>query len=174
MLTTENSMNGALSLLLGGTLLAGCVSTQLNENTLDLASTVAYLHRSQVIDNLGRFIDSGDAIPAQVALTGGIVQVNNEIKPNWIHPYSFLKTGLNPMNSTAKKFELGFVDTWTENWNLAPVADAEDLKRLRALYRYAVYDRRSPLPAVSAEISTVLAKVEAILPDVHPISTDVC
>jgi hypothetical protein len=139
LLATGNPMERALSLWLSGMLLAGCVSTQLNENTLDLASTVAYLHRSQVIDNLGRFIDSADAIPAAVALTGGIVQVKNEIKPDWIHPYSFLKTGLSPQNSTAKELQLGFTDTWTENWNMAPVAEGEDLKRLRALYRYVVY-----------------------------------
>jgi hypothetical protein len=132
-------MERAFSLMLACALLAGCVSTQLNQNTLDLASTVAYLHRSQVIDNLGRFIENRDTIPAEVALTGGIVQVKNEINPQWIYPYSFLTLGSKPTNSTARELHLGFSDSWTENWNMAPVAEGEDLKRLRALYRYAVY-----------------------------------
>ena len=94
--------------MLACALLAGCVSTQLNQNTLDLASTVAYLHRSQVIDNLGRFIDNPDTIPAEVALTGGIVQVKNEINPQWIYPYSFLTLGPRLRTAPPGSFTLAF------------------------------------------------------------------
>jgi hypothetical protein len=132
-------MKRASCLVLSALLLAACATAELNENTLDLAGTVGYLQTAQIIDNLGRFIDSPDAIPAQIALTGGIVQIANTINPTWMRPYSFLTTGGVTTASKEKVLQLDYIDQWTENWNLAPVSDSEDLKRLRALYRYAVY-----------------------------------
>src|SRR5258707_334431 len=109
-------MKRALPALSSAILLAACTSAELNENTLDLASTVGHLQTAQVIDNLGRFIDSPDSIPAQIALTGGIVQIKNEFNPIWMHPYSFLTTGA-AMDAKEKVLQLSYIDQWTENWN---------------------------------------------------------
>ena len=46
-------------------LVSGCASTQLNENTLDLAESTDNLLTKQVKYNLAQFIDSQMAIPAQ-------------------------------------------------------------------------------------------------------------
>src|SRR5205085_12643576 len=36
-------------------------------------------------------------------------------------------------------FSVGASDSWQQNWNVAPVSDANTLRNLRALYRYVVY-----------------------------------
>ena len=132
-------MDRLVAALSAGLLLAGCASQQLNSNALDLAATVGYLQSEQVLSNLALFIANPDAIPAQVALSSGIVQVNNTLNPTWTYPYDFLKTAANALGTSARDLHLGYTNQWVENWNLAPVSDSEDLKRLRALYRYAVY-----------------------------------
>ena len=137
-LTAVGPAKRGVFLLLGALLLAGCAE-QLNQNTLALASTLGYLHREQVIDNLGRFIDDPDAIPAAVALTGGIVQVENKIETNWTYPYSLLVTSARAEGTGTRQLALDYTNQWVQNWDMAPVADSEDLKRLRALFRYAVY-----------------------------------
>jgi hypothetical protein len=128
-----------LLLPLVGGLLAGCTAVQLNRDTLDLAATVGSLQTEQVLENLGRYIDSGDAIPAQVVLAGGTVQVNNVLNPGWVYPYGFLTLGRFGGATATKEFHLDYTNQWVQNWNLLPVSDSEDLARLRALYRYAVY-----------------------------------
>jgi hypothetical protein len=46
--------------------LAGCASTQLNYNTLDIAGSVSSLYTKQVLSNLSKYIDEPEGLPAQV------------------------------------------------------------------------------------------------------------
>jgi hypothetical protein len=125
-------MRGWMAAVAAAGWLTGCVSAELNGNTLDLASTVAELQTRQVVQNLGRFIDDPDALPAQAVLIAGTVQVTNNGSASLSLPLDLIgKFSRNLGVST------GF--DWIENWNVVPVTDGDDIRRLRALYRFAVY-----------------------------------
>jgi hypothetical protein len=146
-------------------LLAGCASTQLNYNTLDLASTVDSLVTKQVLDNLSKIIDNPLAIPAQVDLAAGTATTANSVTPTFTDPISQAATITNSVVSTvaatvtkartdtltsasgAKSLGIGASDTWTQTWTIAPVTGPDDLRRLRALYRYAFHGNPATLKA---------------------------
>ena len=133
---------------------AGCASTQLNYNTLDLASTVDSLVTKQVLDNLSKTIDNPMAIPAQVDLAAGSATTSNSITPNISDPYTRALTATNTFTSAAastvtntttstvthasspQSAGLNVSDTWQQNWTISPVTGSDDLRRLRAIYRY--------------------------------------
>src|SRR5215471_18271139 len=62
-------------------LIGGCASTQLNYNTLDLASSSENLITSQVLDNLARVRSFAYAIPAQVSIPSGSATTTNSVTP---------------------------------------------------------------------------------------------
>lgn len=121
-----------LAIAMAALLLGGCVSAELDLNTLDLASTVGDLQTRQVLHNLGRFIDDPDSIPAQAVLIAGTVQVTNTASVSTSLP-------LDLIDKVSRNVNPGASADWIENWNVVPVTDADDLRRLRALYRFAVY-----------------------------------
>ncbi|WP_157100574.1 hypothetical protein [Rhodoplanes sp. Z2-YC6860] len=133
-------------MLLHALFLVGCASTQLNFNTLDLASTTNDLVTQQVLYNFASFIDNPAAVPAQVTVSSGNATTSNSITPNLTLPLSKSLsasniTVLNPTfgNATAaKSLQLSASDSWNQSWSFAPVTDPERMKRLQALYRYAV------------------------------------
>jgi hypothetical protein len=130
--------------------LGACASTQLNSNTLDLASSSESLITSQVLYNLAKFRSSPNAIPAQVSIPSGSATTTNAVTPTVggaIGPslttslantaaapafFATSKTHLNP-NSTVS---VSVGDQWSQNWTLTPLTDPDQLRRLRALYRY--------------------------------------
>jgi len=136
------------------TQVAGCASKQLNYNTLDLASTVDSLETKQVLDNLSKIIDNPLAIPAQVDLAAGSATTSNSITPNISDPYTKAVTTTSTLASAAaatvtntttntttkasspQSIGLNVSDTWQQNWTIAPITGSDDLRRLRALYRY--------------------------------------
>jgi hypothetical protein len=139
-------------------LVFGCVSEQLNYNTLDLAATVDSLITRQVLFNLGRFIDNPATLPSQITLAAGTASTTEALTPS--------ATGIPLANSTtttttaaatvtrasavsrgAAALTLGGTDSWTQNWTLDPVNDPDQLRRLRFLYRYAVRD-----PSLTTEL----------------------
>lgn len=131
-------------------LMSGCASTQLNFNTVDVTSSVADLMTRQVLSNLGRYIDDPEALPAQADIAAGTVQTSNSVTPVITGPLSrslvFGATGAITSSTAAGSAATGtFSDGWQQNWNLAPITDANTLRNLRAIYRYAVY--RTPLEA---------------------------
>jgi hypothetical protein len=129
---------------------AGCASTQLNSNTLDLASSSESLITSQVLYNLKKFGSAPYAIPAQVSIPSGSATTTNAVTPTLggaIGPsltttlansaaapgfFATTKTHLNP-NST---LSVSVGDQWSQNWTLTPLSDPDQLRRLRALYRF--------------------------------------
>lgn len=113
-------------------LLTGCVAAQLSGNMLGLASTIADLQTSQVLDNLGRFIDDPDAIPAQAVLISGTATVVNTLDPSFAVPLDLASKFVRQLTTSSNT-------QWSANWNVLPVTDADDLRHLRALYRFAVY-----------------------------------
>jgi len=137
-------------------LLAGCASTQLNHNTLELASTVGNLQTSQVLANLAMFLDNPAALPAHVDLSSGTASTTYSVNPAVTTPLSALSSSLNQITRTisgspsiaAETQSTGSVaaasltttasDAWSQSWAYEPIIDGDELRRLRALYAYAL------------------------------------
>jgi hypothetical protein len=128
-------------------LVSGCASTQLNYNTLELGSTADKLLAQQVLHNIEKFIDSDTAIPAQITITSGTASTTNSLSPSFTSPLdnavqttvaattrAFSFQGTRPAASAS----LSGSDTWAQNWGYSPITDAYQMRRLRALYRFAI------------------------------------
>jgi hypothetical protein len=138
----------------GAIQVGGCASTQLNFNTLDLASTVDSLVISQVLSNLAKFSESPFAIPSQVALASGTVTTNNTITPSITSPLNLGLTATNTLTTmtaatvskslantstrtqTNATATLNGTDQWTQTWGISPLTDPDQLRRLRVLYQF--------------------------------------
>ncbi len=124
--------------------LCGCASTQLNFNTVDIASSLADLYTRQVLTNFSAYIDNPQTIPSQVDLSAGTIQTSNSVSPTVSAPLSRMSTwngaGVVTGSTIAGAgLNASLSDGWQQNWNVSPVTDANTLRNLRAIYRYAVY-----------------------------------
>lgn len=84
-------MRSALSLLAiaAGVHLGGCASSELNLNTLDIASTTDDLMTEQMFHNLSDFVDSDLAYPTQLVIGSGTATTNDSLTANYTDPLSF-------------------------------------------------------------------------------------
>lgn len=137
------------ALILTATLTTGCASTQLNNNALDLASTVDSLVSRQILYNLSKFIDNPSAIPTQVNISSGSATTTNSVTASFADPVSKAVTlartvaGAGVTNSTttakgAKTVTPAATDTWSQTWTLSTITDPDQMRRVRALYRFAI------------------------------------
>jgi len=131
--------------------LSGCASTQLNYNTLDLAASINALSTKQIVRNLATTLDDDYAIPSQAVIAAGTVTTSNGFNPTFSIPLntsSVVTSGImaaatmTTSNSTQTThpntgLSLAITDGWQQGWTLDPVTDPDELRRLRALYRYA-------------------------------------
>lgn len=149
--TGKNGLRVAPIILMA---LTGCASTQLTWNSLEVAGTIGDVYTQQALDNLAKYIDDPYALPSQVDFTSGIVQTSNSIQPTLTLPLStnIARTisGSSTMAaaaSTTSGFQkvttlagaslgLSASDAWQQNWTITPVIDGNDLRNLRAVYRY--------------------------------------
>ena len=125
-------------------LVGGCASTQLTYNTVDVASSFTDLYTRQVLSNLSTYIDQPNALPSQTDITAGTVQTSNSVTPSGTTPLSKTLTanGVGVLSSTSlagSGLTVSASDSWQQNWNILPISDANTLRNLRAIYRYAVY-----------------------------------
>ncbi|HEY4406557.1 MAG TPA: hypothetical protein VGN55_18080 [Xanthobacteraceae bacterium] len=141
---------------IGSLCVYGCASSQLNTNTLDLASTVGDLQTRQILFNLSLVLDNPGAIPTHVDLSGGNASTTNSITPTAGSPLNdaigsvgqVTKTVANTVTtatqsqSTASRASgtvgISASDAWSQSWSYNPVIDGDELRRLRSLYRYAL------------------------------------
>jgi hypothetical protein len=65
---------------------SGCSSTQLNYNTLDLATSVGDIQTQQVLYNLSIILDDPAAIPTHIDLSDGTASTTNSIEPSISFP----------------------------------------------------------------------------------------
>jgi hypothetical protein len=116
----------ALILLLAG---PGCNHLALQRRTVNQASTLLDLQYKQVLDNLAMFACNHDALPSQVRLNGGLVQVTDQGAAS----ISGIAGGTGDMaNSLTPTF--GGQRTVVGQWDVDPVIDANDLDLLRLAY----------------------------------------
>ena len=124
--------------------LAGCAHTQLNLNTLDVAGSIDTLYREQALTNLSRFIDDPNTIPSQVDISTGQVSTTDGLTGSGSFPIGnqVTKNGATLVAQTiveqVRSLTLGLSGSWTQYWSIAPISDANTLRRLRAVYRYAI------------------------------------
>ena len=130
--------------------LSGCASWQLNRNTVDLATSSSDLVTNQVISNLAKFRADAFAIPSQVSIPSGSATTTNSITPTISIPIGVSATTALANAAAAPLFLAGTrthvmpnttlggsaADQWSQNWTLAPLQDPDQLRRLRALYRF--------------------------------------
>ena len=74
--------------------LTGCASSQLNYNTLELASTVGNLQTGQVLSNLSLFMDNPAALPAHIDLSAGTASTTYSVNPTITTPLSAATSSL--------------------------------------------------------------------------------
>ncbi len=129
---------------------SGCASSQLNYNTLDLASSVGDIQTQQVLYNLSLILDDPAAIPTHVDLSAGTASTSNSIGPNISSPIpetiaqvtaGGTGTGNVLQNTFARTGVTASVsgqNLYSQSWNYTPVTDGDELRRLRALYKYAL------------------------------------
>jgi hypothetical protein len=134
-------------------LCAGCASTQLNYNTLEISDTIDSILTKQVLSNLGRFVANPYAIPSMTTLSSGTVTTTNSVSPSFSDPLtdtvatttSVAKVLVGATTSTTsivgtttgKGLTIGATDQWMQNWVTNPIIENHILRRLRALYRFA-------------------------------------
>jgi hypothetical protein len=128
--------------------LAGCAHTQLNSNTLDVASTIQSLYREQALLNLSQFIDDPNTIPSQVDISGGTVETQDGVTSSLNLPLGnqVVRNGstlvVQTIQENVRALMLGANGSWRQNWSITPVTDANALRRLRALYRFAIHHEK--------------------------------
>jgi hypothetical protein len=140
---------GIPPLCFGSLLIAGCASTQINYDTLDIASTYDQLITKQVTFNIQKSLDNPNGIPAFVKVSNQTTTTQNTFTPTLTLPLSSQistvanvgATGLGTGGSKTSQFagkslSLTGTDQWNQTYTLTPVFDPDQLRRLRALYQY--------------------------------------
>jgi hypothetical protein len=134
-------------------MLSNCTSTQLNNNTLELASTVDNLLARQVLLNLSRYVDDPTTIPTQVVVAAGTVSTTNTLSPSVsgvplarastitdtvASAAATTITHTNAITTAAAAATAAATNTATQTWTVDPSTDVYELSRMRALYRFAL------------------------------------
>ena len=132
----------------------GCASTQLNYNTVDLASSLNSLTKRQIFFNLAQALTDPEFVPSQVTISVGTAQTLNSVAPSIAAPLGnpvltttrvgstggvgaaadFVSTAIGSVTPT---LGVQFVDTWNQSWTISPINSSTQVRRLRALYQYA-------------------------------------
>jgi hypothetical protein len=127
-----------------------CSTPLLNVNTLDLAGTFSDVSIRQIIYNLARVADNTWFVPSQVQLNNGIIAARTNISPSYTTPFgstifntaAIAEAAATTNTSTYEKMKssptatLGATAEDTSTWNVSPIQDPEQLKRLQLLYQY--------------------------------------
>ena len=126
----------------------GCSSTQLNRNALDLTASLDSLTTNQIIYNLARTLQDPYSVPSEASIAVGSATTTNSFAPQLSIPLNATSLvtdalpgadGVYSRSATRPSSILGlsFSDVWQQGWTLDPAIDSDQLRRLRALYRYA-------------------------------------
>ncbi|HLK80077.1 MAG TPA: hypothetical protein VKT99_01095 [Xanthobacteraceae bacterium] len=154
-------------------LVASCASSQINYNTLEIASTYDQLITKQVAYNLMKVYDDPYGLPALVKVTAQTTTAQNSITPSLSYPVTAQLTQLAQLtqattiqnvSSVTKQragsgLSIAATDQWNSTYTLTPVTDADQLRRLRTLYQYV-----TRTGALSENIENPDQEFEALYP----------
>jgi hypothetical protein len=107
--------------------LSGCVATQARMNTLNMVDSVSRIRDVQVLRNIAAAINDHDMVPTQILLSTGQASVSTGVSPTLTAPHFRLF-------QSPGELDVEGDDTWTAQWQVSPVTNADDLRRLRNLY----------------------------------------
>ncbi|MFI4934970.1 MAG: hypothetical protein ACHP7N_10155 [Caulobacterales bacterium] len=107
--------------------LAACAAVQVRENTLEMVNDVARIREAQVLRNIGAAISDHDMVPSEILLGAGQATVATAVSPSLKLPHF-------DFSRPTKELDVSATDTWTAQWQVAPVTNSDDLRRLRDLY----------------------------------------
>ncbi|CAN5210187.1 hypothetical protein BH10PSE6_BH10PSE6_11450 [soil metagenome] len=139
-------------LCVGMALLTGaCAGAQLANNTTELAASLGSLTERQIFYNLAQSLRGRNFFPSLVVLSAGLAQTTNTISPSVSLPLgpalvqaagtTFAAATTSTAGATvtygAPGLTLGASNVAQQNWQLDPVQDAGQLRRMRALYNFA-------------------------------------
>jgi hypothetical protein len=126
-------------------LAAGCASTQVNYNTLDIASTYDTLITKQVVFNIFKTLENEFGVPAFVKVTAQSAGTTDAVNPTLTFPFSpattltqtaaSLTTGKS-LATAAKGISITAQGQWNQTYTLTPVDDPDQLRRLRSIYQF--------------------------------------
>jgi hypothetical protein len=123
-------------------LAAGCSAQQLALQVADLSETTSKIENDQILANLSAFIDDPYRTPSHVTLGTGQASTSRSVTGSMTLPqFDFSQ----PSRSGTASGTLGSA----MQWQMAPVIDPDDQKRLQALYQFAIYctgEGGAPLP----------------------------
>ncbi|MFI4975684.1 MAG: hypothetical protein ACHP84_14180 [Caulobacterales bacterium] len=117
----------AISAALLAGALAGCAATQVRENTLEMVDSVSRIRDVQVLRNIAAAISDHDMVPTQILLSTGQASVSAGASPTVRMPHFDL-------TKPASELDVGASDSWSAQWQVSPVTNSDDLRRLRNLY----------------------------------------
>ncbi len=123
---TRNSLPAILVFSLAG-VLAGCAAMQDGENVLQMADSISHLREVQVLRNISAAISDHDMVPSQVILGTG--QANVQVGFS-----SLFKLPQFDFSRPSRQLDAGATDVWIAQWQMEPITNADDLRRLRNLY----------------------------------------
>lgn len=145
--TKWSSLLGAAALVISS---SGCTA-QLTSNTLDMQESYKALLTKQILYNLGKAMDDSYFFPSQFLIGTGSAETSNSITPTVGVPLpastitSALAVGTATTATKQTATALGnatlgvaFSDAWRYSWGVTARTDPDELRRLRALYLYAV------------------------------------
>jgi hypothetical protein len=110
--------------------LSGCTHIKLQRATVRQGSTLTDLQYQQILDNIAMFVSNPEAMPWQVKLTSGLVQVADQ-RAGGLTVDSLHQTQLSPTLSGQRAV--------VEQWNVNPVVERDDLESLRLAYLKAAF-----------------------------------
>jgi hypothetical protein len=140
----------AIGVALGGAATALCCAFtggcqpwhQLNQNTLGQGSTVAPLMETMAVENLVLFYVNPDAVPSQIAISGGSVATTDQTSIGANDPVNVGVTRVIAATTSVTKslasntLSPSLNNQQNQNWTIETITDPDKLGRLTALYRY--------------------------------------
>lgn len=134
--------------------LASCATAQLNNNTLEVGSTVDDVVTNQIVYNLARYLRDPTANPSQASIPSGSVTTTNQATVSVSTPFNTAATATTQLSTAAgaiipaiTRISSGVLGATTitpslnnqasQSLSVTPNTDSDQERRLRALYRYA-------------------------------------
>jgi hypothetical protein len=153
-------------------IVAGCASTEINFNTLDIASTYDSLITKQVAFNLLKTLADPDGIPSYVKIATQTTQTLDAINPTVSLPLSVQRTltetatsvlSGKSLQTAGEGLSVQLQTNRQSNYTLSPVIDPDELRRIRSIYQYVTgyisdFDFEVSYPIIETSPSSIPAQ----------------
>lgn len=136
-----------LAALFLATALMAC-ATETRMTTVQMASAIGDMQQEQILNSLSVAIDTPSAIPAQMIIKQGTAASSLGLSPTFKNPnlkYGLADT-LSPKNAPLglQTFSLSGSDSWEAQFQISPVVDMDELRRIRLLYAVVTHPEDYP------------------------------